>query len=91
MRDCNVDAPGLHPSEDTHHVVEDHRHPVVEDGLAKDEEVKIGVDTDLGENGEDGYRVYSADEAGEDKDLNSAESPSPGIKLNKPDILSGIM
>ena len=91
LRDSNVDAPGLHPSEYAHHVVEDHRHPVVEDWLAKHEEVEVGVDTDLGEDGEDGDRVYGADEAGEDKDLNSAESPSPGIKLNKPGILPGLM
>ena len=82
MRDSNVDAPGLHPSEDTHHVVEDHRHSVIEDGLAEHEEVEVRVNTDLGKDGEDGDRVHGADQAGEYEDLSSAEGPGPSIDLN---------
>ena len=39
----------LHPDEDVHHVVQDHRHPVVEQRLAKDQVVEVRVHTNLNE------------------------------------------
>ena len=89
LRDSDLDAPGLHPGEDAHHIVEDHRHPVIKDGLAEHEEVEVGVNTDLGKDGEDGDRVHGADQTGEHEDLSGAEGPSPSIELNKPDMLQG--
>ena len=37
----------LYPDEDVHHVVQDDRHPVVEERLAKDQVVQIRVDANL--------------------------------------------
>ena len=37
----------LYPDEDVHHVVQDDRHPVVEERLAKDQVVQVRVDPNL--------------------------------------------
>ena len=37
----------LDPDEDVHHVVQDDRHPVVEERLAKDQVVQVRVDANL--------------------------------------------
>ena len=38
---------GLHPSKNTHHVVEDHGHSVIEDGLTKHQEIQIRVNSNF--------------------------------------------
>ncbi len=56
-------------SEGVHHVVEDDGHAVVEQRLAKDDEIEVGVDADLLENGQHGHRVHGCAENSQSKEL----------------------
>ena len=52
-------------NEGDHSVVKDNGDSVIEKRLSKDEEVESNIDVDLLEDGKDGNRVHSRDEAGE--------------------------
>ena len=64
---------GLYLREGVHHRVEHDGHPVVQEGLSEEEEVEVGVDANLLEDGEDGHRVHGRDERGEHQDLGHAQ------------------